>query len=457
MTDAYLARIIVTVALALIGPYGACGQERQDAVLGIEQLRVLASNRPVRPSSLWVAYDVFQEPAAFDPTHIPHLFRSVLVDASTGRFFMDRSMEIEQPGHEGETATATFAFDGEVQGAFLPDQLIGILTEGTDIDGLNESGLWGVMMLGEPQPGGMGIDDASLESLLAHGTVRDQLELVTDTPCHVVDAFYEGVRYATVWLDVERGLLPMKRVGWRLDGTASSTVTVDAVMFLEDEQVWLPKSWQTEFQARGETLRTYTVVEPESIEINPPVYDEDFRPQFPPGTVVTNQISGQAYRITDSGEIGEILYERVNDEWVSVAPPIVPMENGSQGDSSPPAPIFDSLTDLMQFAVRGPAAKRPERTERDAGAEATSPAVAAGQPAAESKRPTRSPPAATAPVDVRVVDAPREQKPMQRPESDVANAAGAREFRSPWPWIVGAATVVALLGIGYSVWRRSPP
>ncbi len=460
-----LVRIIVTVALLLIGPYGAFGRQRQDGVLGIEQLRVLAGNRPARVNSLWISYDIFQDPSSFG--HIAHMFRSVLVDTTTGRFSMDQSMEIEGAEHDFGTQTVTRTFDGEVQAAFLPDQMIGFVMEGTDVDGLSESVLWGVMMLGEPQPGGMGLDDGSLESLLAHGTVRDQLELVADTPCHVVDAFYEGVRYATVWLDVERDLLPMKRVGYGWDGNVSSTVTVGSVVFLEDEQVWLPESWQTEFQARGETLRNYTVIEPESIELDPPVTDEDFQPRFPPGTIVTDLISGQAYRIADSGEIGEILYERLDDEWIAVDPPTITTGSADQGEPSPPAPqhgqrrprqttapVFDSLTELMEFAAREQAAKRPERTERDAGAEATSPGVATGLDTSDSIRPTRPAPTATAPVDVGLLDASRGRKPMQPPESGVANTARARPSKSPWPWIVGATTIVALLGIGYSVWRR---
>ena len=225
MMSAYLTRIVSAAVLLLICPAGALGQERQDCVLGIEQLRVLAADRPVRASSLWVTSDVYQDPSSFSAdSHIAHIFRSVLVDTTTGHFSMDRSMEVEGAEHDFETQTVTLTFDGEVQAAFLPDQMIGVVREGDDVDRLSESGLWGVMMLGEPQPDGMGLDDGSLESLLAHGAVRDQLELVADTPCHVVDAFYEDVRYATVWLDVERGLLPMKRVGYGRDGNVSSMV-----------------------------------------------------------------------------------------------------------------------------------------------------------------------------------------------------------------------------------------
>jgi hypothetical protein len=446
--------MVLAVLLLLIGPRGTLGQVPQGYVLSIEELRGLAANRPVRPDSLLLAYDIFQDPAAFSPdSHIAHMYRNVLVDAATGRYSMEESKQIESAAHDSATQTVEFTFDGEVQAAFLPDQMMGVLREGADADGLQMSALWGVMMLGEPQPGGLGIDDASLESLLSRGTVRDQLEFVGETPCHVVDAYYEGVRYATVWLDVERGLLPMKRVGYGRDGNVSSAVTVDSVVFLEAGQVWLPGSWQTEFQAMGETLRTHTVIEPESVKINPPVSDDDFRPWFPPGTTVSDLISGQAYRITDSGEIGEILYERRDDEWTAVSPS-AGEERGGQVESPPRAlqpaelralgalaPIFSGLAELMELAAQQPPPQPPRDAER---------------PVADDLRPRLAPePAPEESATVVLPDAPRQQEPEQRPESDVAQAARAQPTKSPWRWIVGLVAVVTLLGIGYAVRRHN--
>ena len=225
-------------------------------------------------------------------------------------------------------------------------------------------------------------------------------------------------------------------------------------MFLEDEQVWLPKSWQTEFQARGEILRNYTVIEPESVEINPPVTDEDFLPQFPPGTIVSDQITGQVYRIADSGEVGEILYEGSDDEWVAVDAPVA-TESAGQADSISPAPrhgarqawgtlapLFDSLAEITEFAARVRAAERPEGNEYEVEAQSTQPV----QP-----MPTTAPA-----VHVGRQDTPGGEQPGQRPESDVAKVVRTRPSESPWPRIVGAAAVVALLGIGCSIWRRSP-
>lgn len=470
MYNTRVAAFVFAVALGLGGHYCALAQDGQDDILSIAQLRARASDRPARFSSLRVSLDVFQEPAPNSPIHyIPHVYRSVLVDAATGRFSVDRRAEMEVAGHDGEPETVAddvaLTFDGDIQAAFLPDQMIGIIQEGADVNGLAESGLWGVMLPGEPQPDGLGIDDGSLESLLAHGAVRDQLELVGDTPCHVVDAFYEGVRYATIWLDVERGLLPLKRVGYGSNGEASSMVTVESVVFLEDEQVWLPEAWQTEIQARGDTLRTYTVVEPESVEINPPFTNDVFRPEFPPGTIVTDQIAGIAYRVSDSGDIGEMLYERSNGEWVTAADPIVTEGVGQRGSVSPPpsaerqarrtkAPIFNNLAELMEFA-RAQASKQPERTEPDAGEEPTNPADPTERHALDSKQPARSASTPTAPVDVKSLDVSQGRSSTPPPGSDGTGAGRARTSRLTWRWIVGAAVVLALLGVGYSAVRRS--
>jgi hypothetical protein len=447
---------MVIAGALLIVPCSTLGQVTQGYVLSIEELRALAAERPVRPDSLSLAYDIFQDPAAFSPdSHIAHMSRNVLVDAATGRYSLDEVSQVEHTEHDFDPQTVEFTFDGEVQAAFLPDQMMGVLREGADADGLRESALWGVMMLGEPQPDGLGIDDASLVSLLNRGTVRDQLEFVGETPCHVVDAYYEGVRYATVWLDVERGMLPLKRVGYGRDGNVSSAVTVASVVFLEAEQVWLPESWQTEMHVRGETLRTHTVIEPESVKINPPVSDEDFRPWFPPGTIVSDLISGQVYRIADSGEIGEILYDRRDDKWVAVSPSAA-TERGD-GVQSPPrtlqpaelralgalAPIFSGLAELMELAARQQPTQQAQGAETPVTAEPRP--VAGPEPAPEEEES----------VTVALPDLARAQKPEQRPESDVTQADRAQPSKSPWRWIVGLVAVLALLGIGYSVRRHN--
>ncbi len=296
----------------------ASAQSLGSQVSSIEELRALAAGRSSRVGALKLSLDCYQDPpASRRGGSLIHIFRTVLVDAVTGRFSIDRQARIEGAGDGDGEFQSTHSFDGEVEQVFVPEHMPGVVQEGTNTDGTVESGIWGVLLPAPPQPEGHGIDDGSLESLLARGAVRPELETVGGRLCHVVDASADGVRYATVWLDVERDLLPMKRVGYDREGIGSTILEVDSVELLEREQVWIPTSWHLEFKAGNETLRSRTVVDAKSVELDPPVTDEDFHPDFPPGTIVSDQISGLTYRVSEDGGIGEVIYERQGDQWVS--------------------------------------------------------------------------------------------------------------------------------------------
>ncbi len=306
---------VITAALVA----AVLAQESGRAVPSIGELQAQASQRYI-PASLRIAYDVYQEPAdGLTGGHIPHVFQDVLVDTTTGRFSIERFVEAKLPRGDSLPSHVTLSFDGDVQAAFLPEEMIGVVSESGNVNGLAEAGLVGVMLLGQPQPDGLGIDDASLVSYLANGTVRDQVELVGDVPCLVIDAFHEGVRYATLWLDGSRDLLPMKRVTYGRDGEVTVIVSVDSVTYLEDADIWIPRRWHTDMRLAGRLLRSRVEVVPESVEIDPPISEEEFQAQFPPGTVVADQVQGLVYRIDEAGEPGEVLYENIDGEWVSVA------------------------------------------------------------------------------------------------------------------------------------------
>lgn len=414
-------------------------------VLNIDELRLLAAQRPVA-RTLAVVCDVLQEPSGDASSgHIPRLFKSVLVDASSGRFALERSLEVES--HDGDSGVydAALRFDGEVQAAYLPAEAIGVLKQGADVEGRSESAVWGVFLLGEPQPGGLGIDDGSLESFLAHGVVRDELELVGEAPCHVVDAYLDDVRYATVWLDAERDLLPLRRVTYALGGGVASSVTVDSFVFLEDDGLWLPTSWETVIQARGETLRTQTAVEPQSIQVNPPVSVEDFEPAFPPGTVVTDQLRGQVYRVTESGGIGEILFESRNGEWAAVAPssgtpPRAAREalnDPPPGKPATPWTIFDVFARIGAAPAIAPGGSRPVNT--GGAPEAARGSVAPPADDSQPVPPQRAAPQVPAPA------APQSAAPVTPAVVWPAPAA------QPWGRVLtGAALGLALAGV---LWR----
>lgn len=323
------------------------------------ELRALAAERSQRIQNLAISLDVFQDEHPADRrAWIPRVSRAIFVDAETGRFRMHREIERPVGGETPGSAVSEIAFDGQTQTALLPDEAIGVISEGTNLNGLVESGVWAMMMLAAPQPGGFGIDDGSLESLLARGTLRGELEWIDGVPCHVVDATRDGVRYATIWLDAERDLLPMRRVVYAADGSVASEVTVDDAVFVNDGAAWLPASWQTRFRARGETFSTQTVVHAESIELNAPIEDSEFAIEFPPGTAVADQVSGITYRVAETGEPGEVLYVRSGEEWTPVGE-----ETSDAASPRSDAPPADSMFDLIAGLV-GDVSRKPLRGAR---------------------------------------------------------------------------------------------
>lgn len=451
------ALLIIPSGLLALGSASVFAQISSAPMLDIDRLRDLAAARPRPDQGLAVSYEVFQDPQADSSRgHIAHLARSVLVDAATGRFRVEKVTQTEQQDGHVHADWLSLAFDGDVQSAFLPDQMIGVVMEGGQIDGLVESGLWGVMLLGEPRPGGFGIDDGSLESFLARGVVREQLEMVGEAACHVIDAYSESVRYATVWIDVERGLLPMKRVTYGASGEPSGSITVDSVFLLEPEGLWFPERWASEIRARGETLRTWTAVAPESVEIDPPLADGDFRIDFPPGATIADQIAGVTYRVSDSGGIGEVLFERTDDEWNPIDPPGA--DEGASQTGVPAVSVFDTLQRLAQLGLE-PAVKAPNqgthRRPENARDEDPAHSIVSGEPHRVAPATRRS-----------TVEPDRARSHRLEPRNVQANVKldhdsgrrGNSAFSRPG-WIVPAVTVfVALVAVAYFTlrWRWRP-
>ncbi|RMF71113.1 MAG: hypothetical protein D6744_18435 [Planctomycetota bacterium] len=327
------------IGVMTVSPPGVFAQEPVRTAADIHELRALAAAR-LRPSyALALSYETFQDPLDDrSGGNVSHIWRNILVDVSTGRYRIDRSIQTERDDAERDHLIS-FGFDGEVQSSIAPDRQIAVVREGSELQPLVESGLWGVMLLGEPQPSGFGIDDGSLESLLAHGVLRDELEIVGDAACHVVDAYANGARYATVWVDVDRDLLPMKRVTYSVDGTPSATTTVEVAALLEEDGIWIPQRWVTEMNIRGQTASLTTIVALDSVQIDPPVDDADFRIEFPPGTVVTDHIAGIAYVVSDNGGIGQVVYEIGEDGWAPIEQP------GTVEERSYARPV-ESVTDV---------------------------------------------------------------------------------------------------------------
>jgi peroxiredoxin len=101
-------------------------------------------------------------------------------------------------------------------------------------------GFFDLMLLNPPRVNGSGSDDQSLLSLLRSdlSLLREETEFVNGHRCYVLDVTHPslGKTWMTVWLDADRGLLPIKQVhyfGKDLDLVILEFVVEDAVE-LED-------------------------------------------------------------------------------------------------------------------------------------------------------------------------------------------------------------------------------
>lgn len=446
-----LSAAVQIALVALACTHATRGQD----VLPIEALRDLAQQRVGMVRSLQLIYEVYQDPDPTQPAaQVPHIVRRVLVDAEHGRYSLDRTIVVSAGNDDDRVQVTThFDFDGVAQGAYLPDQHIGLLKEGPDLHALVESGLWGVMLWSPPAPDGLGIDDGSLVSLLAHGRVRPELETVGGRPCHVVDAFQESTPYATVWLDVDRDLLPMRRVTYGHDGQPVSEVIVESLVYLDDRGYWLPESWRTTLHLRGRTLTKRTVIHPESVEINAPVDPADFSPRFPPGTVVTDQIAGLTYRVGPDGEPAEVLYQQDDSgQWYPVADGALAHEDPTGPEPEPDtgplalqphpdAAPLGSLEDLLLKAGEVINARRDRLSPRRPPS-ATMP----------SQRSVRRPAATSVTDPQRDPMGPRRGRIQTTRPAPVRSAPAPSRLvcfaRSPYLWAALVLVLVALL-VGY--------
>jgi beta-lactamase regulating signal transducer with metallopeptidase domain/peroxiredoxin len=104
-------------------------------------------------------------------------------------------------------------------------------------------GFFDLMLLNPPRVNGSGSDDQSLLSLLRSdlSLLREETEFVNGHRCYVLDVTHPslGKTWMTVWLDADRGLLPIKQVhyfGKGLDLIILEFVIEDAVEL--DEGLW---------------------------------------------------------------------------------------------------------------------------------------------------------------------------------------------------------------------------
>lgn len=276
-----------------------------DGGLSIEELRELARQRRTSLRSLAIRFFVEQHPPADQSADVPFIAamdRSLLIDCQSGRYKVDRTMQMVGDEH---APAVTIAFDGDVESLHIPYARVGTIAAAQRSDVRAEGNVLGAALINPPQPNGMGVDDGSLESFLLHAEVAPETEVIDGSVCAVIHASREGVVFQTVWLDLNRDLLPIRRVGYGPDGLVNAMLEVKLAERFEEPAgaaVWLPVEWTTWASIRDREFRSTYRADPDSIEINPAIADDRFSIAFPPGTIVTDEVLGAIYAVGPSGE-----------------------------------------------------------------------------------------------------------------------------------------------------------
>lgn len=328
--------------------------------LDIEDLWRIAADRRTGLESLRVSVTTVQDFDLRDgeppsPWQLRSLSRTAIVDLVNRRYRVERTIE---DSVSVVPRTAHFGFDGDVQSTLLPDELIGVVDHAAQVDALEESGVLTAALLCAPRPGGLGVDDSSLESFLAHGVLLPEMERVAGQPCFVVEAYLGEVHYATLWLDAEMGLLPRRKVVIGHDGMISSWIEVEATETHEvgaGRQMWLPTRWSSEVSMGGRVYHSYHETHAGSVVVNPAADESLFSIEFPPGTLVTDKVAGLTYLVGDGGEEIEVV---ANQTPALGAPPpatlIAPARETASSGGHPPGPSSQASSRPTETTVDRP-------------------------------------------------------------------------------------------------------
>lgn len=337
-------------------------------------------------TSVALSFTVTQEApddAPSELSEIQQIDRSILLDLASGRYIQERAIsraDAEAP------IPAHFSYDGSVESTFVADLNSGSLTAPT-LTPLGEASAISIALLNPPGPGGLGMNDGSLESFLERGRLREELEEIDDSLCYVVDAFLGETHYATLWLDTHRDLLPVRRETFGADGRPSSSAVVrGAALFdnLSGPPVWLPTSITTMARIGGYELVSHIDVSVEDVEINPPVTDDSFRIDFPPGATVFNQFTGLTYEIDEDGIPVAVETGAIEPVALAEAPP-VPAAKASEPTLPPPSATAPTVEPTSRpVPPQPPIRSRPEeaRNRKPVTASAPAPSPASALPVA---------------------------------------------------------------------------
>lgn len=171
---------------------------------------------------------------------------------------------------------------------YFPDEARGALRPEPPTIRKNDATPLRIGLLFPPAEGGLGPDDLSIMSLLNHARVAGR-EVVFGQECVIVEALVNDGKYATAWLDLQRGALPIKGVTWGKNGAPVATSLIfEAKAFTDDngKVVWLPTRMEQKITVSTGTVAVTTSVDENSVQINPETSPDSFKIEYPRGTIL---------------------------------------------------------------------------------------------------------------------------------------------------------------------------
>jgi hypothetical protein len=171
-----------------------------------------------------------------------------------------------------------------------------------------------VAFMQRPLPDGKGADDGSLVSFLKSGRLRPGNSDLDGHACRVLDCFAKDgagneILYATLWIDGERGALPLRCEFSGGDGPPTFEQHIKEAVNVADGRggmLWLPSVATLTTRLKGGVAVTEQLqLDVEKLQINPPLNESDFSLTFGPGTVVNDTVSKEVFTVPASPEEGE--------------------------------------------------------------------------------------------------------------------------------------------------------
>ena len=292
---------VISVAAALVAAMATAGAA---ADLSLQDIVVIAQSVRERIASIDAAFEETQELIEGDlPLLVPVLRGRMRYDGKTGNYRWRK--ESADPQADNKMSEMEYAYYDGTATFYDPTFKQGSISEpaARPINPLAAERLLTGALMHLPRPDGHGVDDASLVSLLKYGSLRRKRAEIAGRSCHIVDANFKDAsgtsrRYATVWLDVERGAMPMRTLLYGNDGAQVVDARVLQSQPFDDgtgQTIWLPTKMEYLTTRGGNRVKLVVTADTARTKLNPVLDQSTFMIGFPQGTTVTDSVTNTIF------------------------------------------------------------------------------------------------------------------------------------------------------------------